>query len=91
MESLKYYKQATESRDPNEVMSQIMNWTKIENPCFKFMASVRDIIVLHKKRLGMEDNSQGVDPAEYVFINGTHLMNQPFMSAYKMTVNLLSE
>jgi hypothetical protein len=91
LSSLQYYKQATESRDPNEVLTQIQNWMKIEGPCVKFMSSVRDIIILHQKRLGMEDNSEGIDPAEYVYINGAHIMNQPFMSAYKSTVNLLSE
>ena len=64
---------------------------KIEGACVKFMSSVRDIIILHQKRLGMEDNSKGVDPAEYVYINGAYIMDQPFMSAYKNTVNLLSE
>ena len=88
---MKYYKQALESTDPNIVMSQIQAWMKIEGPCVKFMSSVRDIIILHKKRLGMEDNSEGVDPAEYVYINGSHLMGQPFMSIYKSSVDMLSE
>jgi hypothetical protein len=91
LDALIYYKQALESSDPNEVKTQIENWIKTEGPCVKFMASVRDIIVLHQKRLGIEDNSEGVDPAEYVFINGKYLMDQPFMSAYKIAVTALSE
>jgi hypothetical protein len=91
LSSLIYYKQAIESSNPNEVLNQIQNWIKIEGPCVKFLSSVRDIIVLHRKRSGMEDNSEGADPADYVFINGAYIMDQPFLSAYKSTVNLLSE
>ena len=90
-ESLKYYKTALESNNPNEVISHVKSWLKIEKPYVKFMSSIRDIIVLHKRRLGMEDNPEGIDVVDYVFINSTHLMNQPFMLAYKGTVYLLSE
>lgn len=89
--NMKYYKLALESTDPNIVMTQVQAWMKAEGPCVKFMSSVRDIIILHKRRLGMDDNSEGIDPAEYVYINGSHLMGQPFMSAYKSSVDMLSE
>lgn len=89
--SMKYYKLAYESADPNVVKSQIEGWMKIEGPCVKFMSAVRDIIILYKKRLELEDNHEGIDVAEYVYINGSHLMNQPFMSSYKSPVDILSE
>ena len=89
--NMQYYKLAFESTDPNIVKSEIEAWLKIEGPCVKFMSAVRDIIILHKRRLGLEDNHEGIDVAEYVYINGSHLMNQPFMSSYKNSVDMLSE
>ena len=89
--NMQYYKLALESTDPNIVKSQVEAWMKIEGPCVKFMSAVRDIIIMHKRRLGLEDSHEGVDPAEYVYINGSHLMSQPFMSSYKISVDILSE
>jgi hypothetical protein len=86
-----YYKDALESSDPNVVMSQVQEWMKIEEPCVKFMSSVKDIITLHKKRLGLEDDAENKDVADYVFINSGHLFQQPFMSNYQVAVKMLSE
>ena len=91
LNSLSYYKEALESTDPNVVMSQVREWMKIEGPCVKFMSSVKDIITLHKKRLGLEDDTENIDVADYVFINSGHLFEQPFMSAYQVAVKMLSE
>lgn len=91
LSNMEYYKLAYESSDPNVVKSQIEEWMKIEGPCVKFLSAVRDIIILHKRRLGLEDNHEGIDVAEYVYINGSHLMNQPFMSSYKSSVDILSQ
>ncbi len=91
IDNVQYFKDALESTDPEEVMSKFQSWMKIEGPCVKFMSAVRDIIILHDKRLGISKDSDGVDPADFVFINGAHLMEQPFMSAYQVSVNLLSE
>ena len=68
LSSLPFYKLATESTNPEEVISEIKEWMKIEGPCTKFMTVVRDIVVLYKLRLGFEDGSEGVDPAKYVYI-----------------------
>jgi len=89
--SMPFYKLATESNIPDEVIAEVKEWMKIESPCMKFMTSVRDIVVLYKLRLGLEDDSEGVDPAEYVYVNSGHLMKQPFMSPYSNTVVMLSE
>ena len=91
LNSMNYYKEALESTDPNVVMSQVKEWMKIEAPCVKFMSSVKDIITLHKKRLGLEDDAENKDVADYVFINSTHLLQQPFMSTYQGAVKMLSE
>jgi len=89
--SIPFYKLATESTNPDDVISEIQKWMKIEGPCAKFMTVVRDIVVLYKLRLGMDDDSEGVDPAEYVYINSGHLMKKPFMSPYKTAVDMLSQ
>ncbi|MCP3900879.1 MAG: hypothetical protein GY707_14330 [Desulfobacteraceae bacterium] len=91
LDSMKYYKEALESTDPNVVISNIEEWMKIEGPCVKFMSSVKDIITLHKRRLGIADDGDEKDVADYVFINSSHLLQQPFMSYYQVTVKLLSE
>lgn len=91
MQSMFYYKDALESTDPNVVISHVQEWIKIEEPCVKFMSSVRDVILLHKKRLGIEDDAENVDVADYVFINSDHLLKQPFMSGYQIAVKMLSE
>ena len=91
LQSLKYYKEALESSDPNVVMSNIQEWMKIEGPYVKFMSSVKDVIILHKKRLGLEVDAENSDIADYVFINSGHLLNQPFISSYQATIKMISE
>jgi len=90
-QSLSYYKEALESTDPNVVMSHVQEWMKIEGPCVKFMSSVKDVITLHKRRLGLEDDTENDDVADYVFINSGHLLQQPFMSSYQVAIKMLSE
>ena len=77
--------------DPKVIMAQIQEWMKIEGPCVKFMSSIKDIIILHKKRLGIEDDNNDTDVADYVYINSVHLLQQPFMSSYQAPVKMLSE
>lgn len=89
--SMNYYKVALESTDPNEVLSQIQEWMRIEGPCVKFMSSIKDIIVLHKKRLNIVEVSEEKDVVDYVYINSSHLLQQPFMSSYQVSVKMLSE
>jgi hypothetical protein len=91
LKSMDYYKVALESADPILVRSNVQEWMKIEVPCVKFMSSVKDIICLHRKRLGLEEENEDRDVAEYVFINSTHLLQQPFMSTYQSDVRMLSE
>jgi hypothetical protein len=91
MHSMNYYKDALESTDPNVVMSNVQEWMKIEGPCVKFMSSVKDIITLHKRRLGLDDDNKNMDVGDYVFINSGHLLQQPFMSSYQVSVKMLSE
>ena len=91
MKSMLFYKDALESTDPNVVNSQVQEWIKIEGPCIKFMSSVKDVIILHKKRLGIEDDTENTDVADYVFINSGHFLQQPFMSGYQVAVKMLSE
>lgn len=91
LNSMKFYKEALESTDPNVVILQVQEWMKIEGPCIKFMSSVKDIIVLHKRRLGIKDETKEKDVADYVFINSAHLLQQPFMSNYQVAVKMLSE
>lgn len=91
MSNMQFYKQALESTDPYEVLTNIKDWMKIEGPCRKFMMSIQDIVVLFKLRLGMEDDSEEADAAEYVHIQSGYLMKQPFMSPFKITVQMLSQ
>ncbi len=91
LNSLHFYKEALESTDPNVVMAEIQEWMKIEGPCVKFMSSIKDVIVLYKKRLGIEDDNNDRDVADYVYINSIHLLQQPFMSSYQAPVKMLSE
>jgi hypothetical protein len=89
--SPKYYDKALKSSDHKEVQMEVDNWLKIESPCSTFMSSVRDIIVLYRRRSGKPDNFEGVDPAEYVVKNGKDLMAQPFMTTYKGEIELLAQ
>lgn len=91
LNSLQYYKDALESTDPNVVISKANEWMKIEGPCVKFMSSIKDIITLHNRRLGLEKDAKEQDVAEYVFINSSHLIQQPFISNYRASVTMLSE
>jgi hypothetical protein len=91
LSSMNFYKEALESSDPNVVLEQTQAWMKIETPCITFMSSIKDVIVLHKKRLGIEENDENKDLANYIFINSGHLFQQPFMTAYEGTVRMLSE
>jgi hypothetical protein len=91
LNSVDYYKEALESSDPKVVRSNVQEWMKIEGPCVRFMSSVKDIITLHKKRLGLECEAEERDVAEYVFINSSNLFQQPFMCTYQSTVAMLSE
>jgi hypothetical protein len=91
LQSLSYYKEALESTDPNVVTSHVQDWMKIEGPCVKFMTSVKDVITLHKRRLGLEDDPDTDDVADYVFINSGHLLQQPFMSSFQVSIKMLSE
>lgn len=91
LKSMEYYKEAFESTDPNVVLEQTRLWMKIENPCIKFMSSVKDVIILHNKRLGLEEHADDIDIADYVYINSGYLFQQPFMTAYEGAVRMLSE
>jgi hypothetical protein len=91
LSNMQYYKQSLESNDPNAVIQQVQYWMKIEAPCVKFMSAVKDLVLLHQQRLGINNNTEITDPADFVFINSSHLLNQPFMSPYNATVKLLSE
>jgi len=91
LKSLKYYKEALESTDPNVVMSHVQEWMKIEGPYVKFMSSVKDVITLHMRRLGLADDTEHKDVADYVFVNSGHLLQQPFMSSYQVDIKMLSE
>lgn len=91
LSNMLYYKKAIENSDPNVVLSEVQKWMKIEGPCTKFMSAVRDIVILHQQRLGISMQIETTDPADFVYINSAHIMNQPFMSSYSTTVKLLSE
>ena len=91
LNTMGFYKEALESTDPNIVISQVQEWMKIEGPCIKFMSSVKDVISLHKKRLGLKSDTDEYDVVDYVYINSTHLLQQPFMSSYQVAVKMLSE
>jgi hypothetical protein len=91
LSNMQFYKQALECTDPSEVTATIKEWMKIETPCSKFMMAVRDIVVLFKMRLGMENDSEETDSAEYVYVQSGYLMKQPFMSPFKITVQMLAQ
>lgn len=91
VKNLKLYKRIIKSTNPEEVIIDSIEWEKIEEPCIKFMNSVRDIIKLYKQRINLAEENDENDPVIYVFINNAHIMDQPFMSFYKNTVKALSE
>lgn len=92
MQSMFYYKEALENTDPNVVMSRIQEWMKIEGPCIKFLSAVKDVIILHNKRLDTkDDDTYKDDVATYVFVHSGYLLQQPFMSSYQVVVKMLSE
>ena len=91
-ESIAFYKEAIESVDSQLVLEAAQSWLKIEEPCVKFMNSVKDVILLHKKRLGLSDiEDKNNDSAEFVYVHGSHFLSQPFISRYQPTAGLLSE
>ena len=91
LKGMNYYKEALKSTDPHVVLEQTRLWMEIENPCIIFMSSVKDVIILHHKRLGLEEKNEDEDLVDYVYINSSYLFKQPFMAAYENTVRILSE
>lgn len=91
LESMEQYNEALESPDAKIVLSASQEWMKIEGPCMKFMSAIKDVIILHKMRLELDIEEKEQDVATYVFINSSHLFQQPLISNYHTSVSMLSE
>lgn len=91
LNSVEKFKIPLESADPDAVVRSVKDWMETEGPCVKFLSAVRDVIILHKMRLGLEADSTDEDVADYVYVNSSHLLRQPLMTKYQGVVSMLAE